>query len=87
VRYGCLKITRNNEGSSKVGKHENIWDNGETRDNATWASSKLKYRGNLRFLEKTAIMFCSQLYFVRLKASLVAYDVRELFKKSMLKKS
>jgi hypothetical protein len=39
----------------------------------------------LRFLEKSAITFSSQLLLVLMKAFLVAYDFRELHNKSKLK--
>jgi hypothetical protein len=45
----------------------------------------IKMEGQLKFLLKSVITFGSQLRFVRLKASLVAYDFRELHKKSKLK--
>jgi hypothetical protein len=62
-----------------------IGKQGSTWDNATWASSKLKYRGSLRFLDKKCHKFSSQLRLVWMKASLVAYDFRELQNKLELK--
>jgi hypothetical protein len=52
VRYGCLKITRCSEDSIRIEKTGNIWDNGDTWDNATYDNTYLKWRGSLRFLEK-----------------------------------
>jgi hypothetical protein len=52
VRYGCLKISRCSEDSFRVGKHGSTWDSGNIRKNATWDTSKLKYRGKLSFQEK-----------------------------------
>ena len=47
-----FKIIRCSEDSFKVGKPGTTWDNGKTRNNATWNSCKLKYKNTLRFLEK-----------------------------------
>jgi hypothetical protein len=52
MRYGCLKITSCSEDNFKVGKEGSTWHNCDTWDNATWARSILKCRGNLRYLEK-----------------------------------
>jgi hypothetical protein len=47
-----LKIIGYDEDSMRIGKQGNTWDNGDKGNNATWDSSQLKWRGNLRFLEK-----------------------------------
>jgi hypothetical protein len=52
VRYECLKINRCSEDNFRIGKHGTTWDNGNTRDNATWDSFKLKCSSSLRFLKK-----------------------------------
>jgi hypothetical protein len=52
------------EDSSMVGKHDSIRDSGNTCDNATWDSSKLKCEGRLSFGRKSAITFYSQLSFI-----------------------
>jgi hypothetical protein len=40
--HSGLKVTRCSKNNFRIGKQANIWDNGDTWDNATWASSKLK---------------------------------------------
>jgi hypothetical protein len=52
MRYGCLKIIKFSEDSIRVGKEGSTWDNGDTWDNDTWNNSSIKWRGNLRFIEK-----------------------------------
>jgi hypothetical protein len=64
VKFGCLKIAMCSEDSSMVGKHDSIRDSGNTCDNATWDSSKLKCEGRLSFGRKSAITFYSQLSFI-----------------------
>jgi hypothetical protein len=45
----------------------------------------VKIQGSLRFIEKKCHIFCSQLYFVQMKAYLIAYDVSLVHKKLELK--
>ena len=93
VNYDCLKISRCNEDNFKVGKQDITWDSDNTRgDNATWNNSKLECKGRLSFQDKKChnILYllsfqdkkCHNYVFVWTKASLVAYDVTELHKKS-----
>jgi hypothetical protein len=80
VRYGYLKITRCIEDNIRIGKQGSIWDNGNTWDNATWVSFKLKCKDNMRFPEKKSHNFLLTTPFCVNKSFLVAYDVRELYK-------
>jgi hypothetical protein len=45
-------MTRCSEDNFRATEHDNTWNSGNTGDNATWDSSKLKYNGRLNFYEK-----------------------------------
>jgi hypothetical protein len=77
---------RCSEDSFRVGKQGSIWDNGDTWDDAIWASSNLNCKGSLRFQEKKCHNFLLTTSFCVNERILVAYDGRELYRKSKVKK-
>ena len=79
MRYGYLKTTRCSEDSIMIGKHGSTWDN------AIWNSFQIKWKGNLRFLEKKCHNFRLTTPFCMNENFFVIYDFRKLHKKLELK--